>query len=44
MVYCSIVTGYLNLEIMAKMPDAGSAAIAKHLNLDPLDVEIAMSE
>jgi hypothetical protein len=29
---------------MAKMPDAGSAAIAKHLNLDPLDVEIAMSE
>jgi len=28
---------------MAKMPDAGSAAIAKHLNLDQLDVEMAMS-
>ena len=28
---------------MAKMPDAGSAAIAKHLNLDQLDVELAMN-
>jgi len=28
---------------MAKMPDAGSAAIAKHLGLDQLDVELAMN-
>ena len=30
--------------MMAKMPDAGSAAIAKQLGLDPLDVELAMSD
>jgi hypothetical protein len=30
-------------DAMAKMPDAGSAAIAKHLNLDQLDVELAMN-
>jgi hypothetical protein len=31
-------------DAMAKMPDAGSAAIAKQLGLDPLDVELAMSD
>lgn len=31
-------------QMMAKMPDAGSAAIAKQLGLDQLDVELAMSE
>lgn len=30
--------------MMAKMPDASSAAIAKQLGLDQLDVELAMSE
>jgi hypothetical protein len=31
-------------DAMAKMPDAGSAAIAKHLGLDQLDVEMAMND